>query len=99
WSSDVCSSDLHGRVERSYACSSAVVGMFCGDGLLELFLRQPAGSILQNVVDGDFGLIMQFHKRTIGAAIRGDGVVRHPFTINMSVQVLGRLGYGCHASP
>src|SRR5699024_11403170 len=66
----------------------------------KLRFGQVGGSILQNILDGDFGLVMQFHKRPVGAAVGGDGVVFHPCTIDGAVQILSGLWCcGLHSSP
>src|SRR5699024_2935864 len=66
----------------------------------KLRFGQVGGSILQNIVDGDFGLVVQFHKRPVGAAGGGDGVVFHPCRIEVAGEIVSGLWCGGrHASP
>src|SRR5699024_5659708 len=74
--------------------------VFGGHRVVPLFLGEVVGCCFKNIMDGDLGLVVQFHEGAICATVCRDGVICHPVTVHVPIQIFSRFrGCGCHVSP
>src|SRR5699024_660218 len=96
----ICFFVHHGRVQGADAFFRARIRVFGGKRVVPLFLGEVVGCCFKNIMDGDLGLVVQFHEGAICATVCRDGVICHPVTVHVPIQIFSRFrGCGCHVSP